>query len=527
MPLGRVINSVVKSPYFQIALFVVLFLVTRLPYLGRDTINPDAVNWHYRSEQFIVGLKSHQWARTYQHYHPGVTLMWIMGSAIEVIRQINPSLRVYTHENFLLLHTAAKYTLVFVQLLLSLGLIWILRKILGFSKGLLLVAFFSLETFFIGNSRMLHMDILLTLLLLIGLSLAYLAVSASKKKTQKIYTLFAGIFIGLSFLTKSIAVGGFLFVLGFLSFTFWRNPKKLLTFIGFFVAGFISIIFLAFPAMWVSPLKVILDIFTEADRIGIRKGHEQIFFGHYSLDPGFFFYPVLFFLKTSPFLFIGFLLSVFQSLRTLFHLNLKSLWKEKKVFSIGYTQFLSIFFLGYMIVMTISTKKIDRYLLPAFPWFALVSLIGYEKTFSQKARKWLIPFGLVGLLILNFAFYPFQFTYTTPFVGSPKNAHALVAQKPFGVGIPDLQKTLFEKYGDFPTIAFYDTKPMSMIYISSRIFDIEITSPDKYDIVILGPNEEMPHKVLESGYDFKLDEVIEINGLDYWRIYVKEGFSGK
>jgi len=371
------------------------------------------------------------------------------------------------------------------------------------------------------------MDILLTLLLLIGLSLAYLAVSASKKKTQKIYTLFAGIFIGLSFLTKSIAVGGFLFVLGFLSFTFWRNPKKLLTFIGFFVAGFISIIFLAFPAMWVSPLKVILDIFTEADRIGIRKGHEQIFFGHYSLDPGFFFYPVLFFLKTSPFLFMGFLLSVFQSLRTLFHLNLKSLLKEKKVFSIGYTQFLSIFFLGYMIVMTISTKKIDRYLLPAFPWFALVSLIGYEKTFSQKARKWLIPFGLVGLLILNFAFYPFQFTYTTPFVGSPKNAHALVAQKPFGVGIPDLQKTLFEKYGDFPTIAFYDTKPMSMIYISSKIFDIEITSPDKYAIVILGPNEEMPNKVLASEYEFKLDEVVEINGLDYWRIYVKEGFSGK
>jgi hypothetical protein len=547
MPLVKAIKTYFSRPYFQ------LFLLTRLPYLGRDSINPDAVNWHYRSEQFVVGLKYQQWDKTYQHYHPGVSLMWVMGSAIEIARQINPSLRVYTHENFLFLHTVAKYSVVFVQLGLSLGLIWVLSKIMKFPRAFLLVAFFSLEPFFIGNSRMLHMDVLLTLLLMTGLSLAYLVVNPNKNSRQKFYALFSGIFIGLSFLTKSIAIGGVPFILAFFIYSFWKEPKKLFLFLALFLGGFVSTVFLIFPAMWVSPIEVITNIFTEADRIGIRKGHEQIFFGQFSLDPGFLFYPVLIFLKTSPILFIGLILyigsilqkkGVFLAIKAKAQNFLRMILREKGKFPvikakaqnlvrillplpINFSTYLSIFYLGYMVVMTISSKKIDRYLILIFPWLTLLAVMGYEKISSERVKKWIIPTGFTVLLALNFSFYPFQFTYTTLFVGSTKNAYSIVAQKPFGVGIPDLRDLILEKYGDFPSLAFYDAKPMSMIYVSSRIFDIEEVSPGDYDIVILGPNEEMPSKVLESSFRFKLDEVMKINGLDYWRIYVKEGFLSK
>ena len=154
MPLERVIStiknscySVFNSSYGLALIFTLLFVGTRMPYLGPDSINPDAVNWHYRSEQFIVGLKHHQWERTYQHYHPGVTLMWIIGSVVEVARQINPALRIYTHENFLLLHTLSKYALVFVQLALSLFLMALLGKVFSKTKAFLIVTFFSLEPF--------------------------------------------------------------------------------------------------------------------------------------------------------------------------------------------------------------------------------------------------------------------------------------------------------------------------------------------------------------------------------------------
>jgi hypothetical protein len=34
----------------------------------------------------------------------------------------------------------------------------------------------------------------------------------------------------------------------------------------------------------------------------------------------------------------------------------------------------------------------------------------------------------------------------------------------------------------------------------------------------------MPKKALESDVPFYLDTVMKINGLEYWRIYVKDGF---
>ena len=75
-------------PIFLIFLFSVLFFSTRLPGLKNDIINPDSALWHYRSEQFIAGIKNKQLEKTYQHYQPGTTLMWITGSAVEIYKKI-------------------------------------------------------------------------------------------------------------------------------------------------------------------------------------------------------------------------------------------------------------------------------------------------------------------------------------------------------------------------------------------------------------------------------------------------------
>src|SRR4030042_6151141 len=104
--------SIKTRKYLAIVCFSIAFLATRLPFLGYDEINPDAVNWHLRSEQFVAGLKSGDFLKTYQHYPPGVTLMWVVGVPIEIARQINPSYRVYNQDNFLPLHQVAKYSLV-------------------------------------------------------------------------------------------------------------------------------------------------------------------------------------------------------------------------------------------------------------------------------------------------------------------------------------------------------------------------------------------------------------------------------
>ena len=145
-----------------------LFLVTRLIGLGKDNVNPDAVNWHYRSQQFIVGLKQLEFEKTYQHYHPGVILMWITGIPIEIYKQVT-GIQHYDHLNFSEFHLVAKVSLVMAQLVLTLIILWVMSNIIGVSKSLLMVSLLSVEPFFLGNSRMYHMDILFTLVVFLGL----------------------------------------------------------------------------------------------------------------------------------------------------------------------------------------------------------------------------------------------------------------------------------------------------------------------------------------------------------------------
>ena len=505
--------KLLSNKFFLTLLFVAFFCVTRIPYLGRDAINPDAVNWHYRSEQFVVGLKNGIWEKTYQHYHPGVTLMWVMGSTVEIARQIDPALRVYNHENFLFLHSVAKYSLVFVQLGLTLGVLYVFSLILGFKKSLIITSFFSLEPFFIGNSRLLHMDVLLTLFLALGLGLAYLGIFEDKNFKRNLA--FSGIFLSFAFLTKSVAIGALLFVPGISVLVHLKNPKKLLKTILWFLAPYIITLFVFFPALWVAPLSTLWNMFDEVERVGIRKGHGQIFFGAYTRDPGMFFYPLTLYLKSSPVMILGLALFIYSLFK--FRPLLKSA-------DFSFFGFLTLFFAGYFLVMTISSKKIDRYIIPAFPYFCFMSYLGFERIAFAKLKNIVLAVGLVLLLILNFVFYPFQFTYATPLVGGLRNADKIIGQKPFGIGIPDLKDLVLDKYGSYPSLGFYDVKPMRTIYKASEIADVEINGISDYDLLILGPGEPTPEEVLESDVTFNLDETVEINGLEYWRIYVKENF---
>ena len=116
----------------------------------------------------------HDWIKTYQHYHPAVTLMWIMGVPIEVLRHFSKADRVYTYSNFETFHIVAKVSLVMVQLVLTFIIFHLLARLFGYYKAFFATVLFTFEPFFVGNSRLLHMDVLLAQFLLIALILVYL-----------------------------------------------------------------------------------------------------------------------------------------------------------------------------------------------------------------------------------------------------------------------------------------------------------------------------------------------------------------
>lgn len=505
----------IETKTLLILIFVALFLATRTFGIDNDIVNPDATNWHIRAEQFVVGLKHLQFERTYQHYQPGVTLMWIVGPTVELIKQFNGDI-VYTQDTFLLFHQVSRLTLIFVQLGLSLVGISILSKLIGSKKAILVFLLFSLEPFFIANSRILHLDALLTLLLFDGLLFSYLYL---KDLTYK-WGVLAGIFLGLAVLTKSVALGGVLFAGGTVGlYTFYTRGSKegIKAFFIILVSSIVTFVLL-FPALWVNARNVLELMFDGIERVGIRKGHNQIFFGEATRYVGLWFYPVVFLIKTSPFF--------------IFLLFLSSLKLKKPNLRIPtLTSFLTIFFVGYLVVMTISTKQIDRYFLPMYPYLSLLIVLGLGKFKKLWSKK--LAVSLIGILFAVFVVYPFfklypyHFTYTNPLFGTPKFIHEnILAQKSFGVGIPALRDFLLADVAnvkeDAPKVAFLDKKPMAAIYSGSKTFDLEIDGTRRYDLMIIGVNEKIPLGVINSGQNFIHEDSIYINGLEYWRIYAKE-----
>lgn len=514
-------SSLLKNKIFLISILFIVFLLTRISGIPYDTINPDGVNWHYRSEQFVVGLKYAQFDKTYQHYHPGVTLMWITGIPIEIYKQIS-GITVYDSENFFNFHFVAKLSLIISHILLMGILYFVSKKSFGFKRTYLLLAFLVFEPFIIGNSRIYHMDLLFSEFLMIGLILSY----QNLKDFSYLKTVLSGLFMALTFLTKSIGIGLPLFVILFPIIRVIQD-KDWKFFLKYSLGTLLSFSFftlLLFPALWTAPIETLVSIFKEGERVGVRKGHEQTILGETTTDGGFFFYPLVLLMKQSPILVFGFLAYMFSLLK-----SIKGSIKGFKSIVLSPTFYMAVFFLGYILVMTYSTKKIDRYMLPVMVFISYLASIGILNIYRNVKNK--IVFAGVGVIsIILFwiislvTYYPYYFLYTSPLFGSSDNANSIIAQKPFGIGITEVRDYIVSTYGEDTDIAFIDTKPIKMIYPNSQVFDSRVAGTGSYDYLILGVNEEFPEHVYESsdeGVSFEKVHSLYFHGLEFWRIYEK------
>lgn len=503
------LNNKINLRLLAIFVFIIFYFITRVPRLDSDIINPDGVNWHFRSQQFINGLKEHNWEKTYQHYHPGVSLMLITGSSIEVFKRLN-NITNYDIYNFQSFDLIAKYSLIIVQLILTLISLYLLSSIMeSTKKALIFTILLSFEPFILGNSRLYHLDVLFMLFSLNSLLFFY---SYLEKKTIW-FALLAGIFAGLSFLTKSVSVGIPLFFIGVASLLILKRKSKLFVIKGIavFLTSMFVTVFLLFPALWVAPISTLTSIFHESVRIGVRNGHEQVVLGETTMNAGPSFYPLTLLVKMSPFLLVLALIGIYISFFA----------KNKSLPNKWFLLYMSAFYIGYLLAMSLPAKKIDRYMVEIFPLFVLfaVESISLIKTKTQCAT-----FGFAYLLFVLWPIYnlfPYYFTYTSPLVGNSTDANRIIAQKPFGVGIHDLKSYIVSIYGNGKRLGFIDTKPMRAIYANSRVFDIRVNGTNDYDLLVLGVNEELPEKVINSKTKFEKAHSLYINGLEYWRIYEK------
>ncbi len=411
-------KSTLKKYYYEICVFA-FFVLSRLPSLGHEIFNTDVWKWKSRIYDFGQGIFILNFDQTLQRYHPGVTLMWLGSIGVKlnsfyykVILGMNPPDNdvsvIFT------LHFFQKLVIVLCLGLTLTSVFYVLRKLFSKTYALVFIVLLTLEPFYIALTRVIHLEGLMSTFMLTSFVWLYYYLSAPRNKTLYISAFFAA----LAFLTKTSALflvlytplilflniylGSKLFIKS-LKLAMWPFTKWLLASLLFYV--------LLWPAMWVIPTEVLTSLGSGIFETGIEEGHIQLYFGKLVQDPGLTFYPVVFLARSSVYLIIGLLGALF-------------VYKKAYFISKRFLLYVFLFVAFYALEMSIPSKKLDRYLLPAIVASLLVSSVFVTWVFNSLVTRfkpmYLLVFIFLFPLLQTHVLHPDYFSYYSPFIGGLK-----------------------------------------------------------------------------------------------------------
>ncbi len=463
-----------KFDILALLICIILAVGLRLPGLTRFITADEARSWYGRSIIFLDSLLQGNFMNTAPggtsrlvenvslSPAPGVTTMWAgtAGILLEYLRQgawVSGDLAHFlANIPFDPLDPAMLFSLrlpVVLAAVLAVGLtFWWGRPLLGRWGALLAAGLLALDPFYLALSRVLGHDALVATFMWLSLlaflrgilQLKNLPVSASNLKPPHLsFLLFSGGFAGLAFLSKYPALFIGMFIAVAMLFIYIRHfetiRQALIQWIIHMVywsvaAGLVVVLF--WPAMWIQPVGLVTTIIGDALRASGNPHQKGSFFlGQPVPDPGMLFYPLIAWLRSTPVVVVGVVLSVWQ------------LWQviRRRQKGDGETAppFVSLslwaYILLYTLLITLGGKKQDRYLLPAFPAMALLAAVGYvhlAKLVPHLMRfKAALPIGLLLLqLLLILPSYPYYFSYYNPLAGGARSAAELV-QVGWGEGL--------------------------------------------------------------------------------------------
>ncbi len=453
------------------SLLFLLALLPRLVALDRF-VTTDEPTWMGRSARFAEALLSGRLAGTFQSHHPGVTTMWTAtlglmgehlrrgGSLAELLAvagrgsPIDPGLLPAVRMGNVLL---ASLCVVMVYILA--------RKLFGSWAALLGAGLVALDPFYLAHSRILHHDALATTFATVSvLSLTvylwrdgrwpYLALSggaAGLAWLSKVSALFLGpigaAIIGLAWVAEAFSPSPDVNVRaerakpGGLK---TQPPKealpsqpddsssggpvlrptsgklaggrygRILVLWGL-VAALTFVLF--WPAMWVNPVGTLLGMLAgSSGQAG--EGHLQFFRGVVSLDPGPWFYPVVFLFRASPLTLLGLALALVLAAG-------KTSEVSRDFGSLPLAALL-LYAALFAFLISLTPKKQDRYLLPVFPVLDVVAAVGFVGAARLVGRRWigyaLVAGGVAVQAALALPYAPYYLGYYNPLVGGPRAA---------------------------------------------------------------------------------------------------------
>lgn len=438
----------------------------------------DEMRWLERSSRFIYGLMHGDLAATYQINHPGVFPMWGYGLSLWLRYFLTGELDHFyrmvetgQYEVLSMLPIAATFTVVVTTFTVVVAYL-LLERIFSSSVALLGGLLLALDPVYLAHSRLVHVDAHQASWMI--LSLLFLLAYMQDIKGRKPYLVGSAICGGLAVLAKLPALSLLLLVAFALGSRFWFLGKRrevralagaFLLWCGVALFTFV----LLFPALWVEPLFVIWKLFRVA-RWGVLEPHEigNFFLGQPVDDPGWLYYPLFTVFKLTP-LSLPFFLGSLAILGLLgFKTSRGQEAQDRLEVAImgregvmprgggsaspqeGYSSLLEPLSLlwGYIIIygvmLSLSSKKLIRYFLPAFPAMdilAALTLVAFLAWLRARlARRFHWPLkayvALAGVAVFLLALSwlrlaPYYTAYFNPLLGGARVAPSLFA---FGGG---------------------------------------------------------------------------------------------
>lgn len=390
-----------KAKYAFVAI-ALIFLILRTIGLGSDISNTDAYRWHGRSTNFLNALKQGDFKNTYQHYQPGVTLMWLNS----FVKQTTFSYRYHilndkdpaTLENadwFPTIHFFSKLAIVFTLTILLIIQLKVISKLINQKTALIYGLLVSLEPYLIGIDRWFHLTSLETYFAFTSI---LILLFWNKSKNNK-FLYISAVFFALSFLSKITT----LIISPVILFILFKNSKN--EFIqNSLKFGFVFLLslFIFFPALVTNFSYVVNSLYTAAtNAVSDNYRNEQL-----NWFTRIFFYDFVLLFKLSPITLFAFFYSVVKI-------------KRKDINNI--TMSLGIIFICYYLFLTISQQKIDRYSIAMFPTILLFTAIQISKLNLKKLNYILISSVLYIFLVI-YLYFPVFSAYYSPIFGGTNSA---------------------------------------------------------------------------------------------------------
>jgi len=360
---------------------VVLFLLAFFLRAYRPISRPD--QWLARSWIFCSALGRHDWAATYQSRHPGFTTMVISGTTLCLYDEAagTPLQNLFTWGVFPFATDMGRemaigvlgLSIVLSALIVAIALA--IRKLAGWPMALAAAGLMAFAPAYLAESRVLHVDALVSTLMLLSALLLLVSLQAKQRR----YLVLSGVVGGLALLTKTPA----LFLLPYTGLALlvyllcnlrngWRDHAK--GWMGWLLGEtwrglvfplllwvvMVALPFAFWPAMWVNPTTVLGNMMTGTlEHVVNPHVYPRFFNGHIytGAAPGPLFYPTILAFNASFITFVLFLVSlVYYVLRrrnTGHLLPPITFW-----LLVAYVAF-------FTIQMTIGAKQSDRYEMPA------------------------------------------------------------------------------------------------------------------------------------------------------------------